>query len=435
MPSSSFFTDGETYATSYTTSGDTPGSTTTSQAPSSFFPNGGDYAALQDGPTLLSQMQAYLASTQASAASASTSASNAAASASAAATSASTAAAGVSAFAGTATPLVAGTAAVGTSTRWAHEDHRHPVDTATPDARIANAAGTATPAQAGTAAVGTSTRWAHEDHVHPTDTTRAAVTAIRPKLAGAATWYVNGTTGNDTTGAGTIGSPWATIQKALNVALTWDLNGFLLTVQVADGTYGAGFSITSPFVGGNVLLTGNTTTPSNCVISLAGTGNCFEAANPGTFITVQGFKLVSAGNFSIGIYAHDNACITAQTKMEFGAFPSGTHLSGGRNGFINMTGTSVTISGGANYFANMTASKAILNTDAITFSGSITFAGYFVQEAGCAYVELVSDTWTGSFTGARYNITGNSVLNTTTGNTSLIPGSAAGTFSTGGQYL
>jgi hypothetical protein len=41
------------------------------------------------------------------------------------------------------------------------------------DARVQAAIGTATPLMSGTAAVGTGTKWAKEDHVHPTDTTRA----------------------------------------------------------------------------------------------------------------------------------------------------------------------------------------------------------------------------------------------------------------------
>lgn len=136
--------------------------------------------------------QASLASANASAASASA----ASTSASNAATSAANAASAVQAVAGTATPLVDGTAAVGTSTKWAHEDHKHPADTATADARIANAAGTVSPAAAGTATTGTSTKWAHEDHVHPTDTTRAPLAS--PALSGVPT-APTATAGTNTT--------------------------------------------------------------------------------------------------------------------------------------------------------------------------------------------------------------------------------------------
>lgn len=108
----------------------------------------------------------------------------------------------VLAQAASATPIVDGTGAVGTSTRYARGDHVHPTDTTraalasptftgTPAAPTAAVdtnttqlastafvlaqAASATPLIDGTAAVGTSTRFARGDHVHPTDTTRAAL--------------------------------------------------------------------------------------------------------------------------------------------------------------------------------------------------------------------------------------------------------------------
>lgn len=68
-----------------------------------------------------------------SASAASTSATNASSSATSAATSASNAASAVQSAAGTATPQTPGTAAVGTSTKWAHEDHVHPKDSTKAD--------------------------------------------------------------------------------------------------------------------------------------------------------------------------------------------------------------------------------------------------------------------------------------------------------------
>lgn len=86
----------------------------------------------------------------------------------------------VSNSAGTAVPLVdSGSGAVGTSARWAHEDHVHPVDTDTAAegaaAAIAAALGTADPLMDGTASPGASTtKLSREDHVHPSDTSRLA---------------------------------------------------------------------------------------------------------------------------------------------------------------------------------------------------------------------------------------------------------------------
>jgi hypothetical protein len=135
--------------------------------------------------------------------------------------------------AGSATPLVDGTAAVGTSLRYARQDHVHPTDTsraalasptftgvpAAPTAAVdtnttqiattafvVGQASAATPLVDGTAAVGTSLRYARADHVHPTDTTRAAVNS--PAFTGTpslptGTTAVTQTAGNNTTAVAT----------------------------------------------------------------------------------------------------------------------------------------------------------------------------------------------------------------------------------------
>jgi hypothetical protein len=104
--------------------------------------------------------------------------------------------------AGSATPLVNGTAAVGTSLRYARQDHVHPTDTtraplASPSltgtplsttaaadtnttqiattAYVVGQASSTAPVIDGTATVGTSLKYARADHVHPTDTSRAAL--------------------------------------------------------------------------------------------------------------------------------------------------------------------------------------------------------------------------------------------------------------------
>jgi hypothetical protein len=114
MVDSSFYVDGETYDTAVAESNDHPGATSPSQAPSGFYPAGTVYNE---------------ADPDAAANSAAEAASSAAASATSAATSAAVVAAAVTGAAGTTTPLVDGTAAVGSSPKWAREDHVHPTDT------------------------------------------------------------------------------------------------------------------------------------------------------------------------------------------------------------------------------------------------------------------------------------------------------------------
>jgi hypothetical protein len=171
--------------------------------------------------------------------------------------------------AGSATPLVNGTAAVGTSLRYARQDHVHGTDTtraplasptftgtvtipagasisgfaplASPSltgtplsttaavdtnttqiattAFVVGQAASATPLVNGTAAVGTSLRFARADHVHPTDTTRAPLAS--PAFSGTpslptGTTAVTQTAGNNTTAVATT----AFVQAALPVVAT-----------------------------------------------------------------------------------------------------------------------------------------------------------------------------------------------------------------------
>jgi hypothetical protein len=150
--------------------------------------------------------------------------------------------------AGSATPLVNGTAAVGTSLRYARQDHVHPTDTSraalasptftgTPAAPTAAVdtnttqlattafvvaqAAAATPLVNGTAAVGTSTRYARADHVHPTDTTRAPLAS--PAFTGTpslptGTTAVTQTAGNNTTAVATTAFVTAAVPVAATVA-------------------------------------------------------------------------------------------------------------------------------------------------------------------------------------------------------------------------
>lgn len=125
----------------------------------------------------------------ASAAAAAASQSAAATSASDAATSATNAAAAVQSAAGTATPLVDGTAAVGVSTKWAHEDHRHPTDT--------SRAPTASPTFTGSITAGS------KGHIFGTGSGTAATGSVTPAdaniqlyNAGATNWAGIGTDGS-----------------------------------------------------------------------------------------------------------------------------------------------------------------------------------------------------------------------------------------------
>ncbi len=62
------------------------------------------------------------------------------------------------------------------------------------------------------------------------------------------TIYVR-STGNDSTGDGTLAAPFLTIQKAVDVLATYDQNGYEIVIDVGAGTF-AGAGLTGPMRGG-----------------------------------------------------------------------------------------------------------------------------------------------------------------------------------------
>jgi hypothetical protein len=218
--------------------------------------------------------------------------------------------------AGSATPLVNGTAAVGTSLRYARQDHVHGTDTtraplASPSftgtvtipagasisgfaplaaptftgvpaaptaavdtnttqlattAYVVAQAAAATPLVNGTAAVGTSLRYARADHVHPTDTTRAALAS--PALTGVPT-APTATAGTNTTQLATTAFVTAAVPSIATVAQTNNPSSNtvvmspdkvrqMLMFPGFQELYGGGVNATSG-AGASVSVTGNRT--------------------------------------------------------------------------------------------------------------------------------------------------------------------------------
>ena len=106
-----------------------------------------------------------------------------------------------------------------------------------------------------------------------------------------------------------------TIQKAIDVVAALDLSIYDVAIRVADGTYTAAATVKAPWVGsGAVTLTGNTTTPANCIITVAAG---WLTVKNGAVLNVGGFDVsCSAGN---PITATDFGTINITGKMRYGA--------------------------------------------------------------------------------------------------------------------
>lgn len=255
----------------------------------------------------------------------------------------------------------------------------------------------------------------------------------RVRLSANATYYV-ATTGNDTTGNGTSASPWLTIQHALNyVHENLDLNDYSVTVSVADGTYAGAVSLSGPFVGGStVILLGNTTTPTNCIINV--TSSAAIAMSYGADLQIEGFKVLTTSSGS-GLFASYGSVITLIGAMNFGSTNGDSHIQAYNGGIVQASGISYTISGGANFHWNASLGGQIYFISCtITLSGTPAFSGSFALASCVSYVNVPSNTFSGSATGQRYQATLDAAISTNGAGATYLPGNSNGTVSKGGVY-
>lgn len=250
----------------------------------------------------------------------------------------------------------------------------------------------------------------------------------RTSLIANTTFYI-ATTGNNTN-AGTVGSPWLTLQYAWDyIANNIDMAGFTATIQLADGTYTSGLNAAN-IPNGIIIINGNSGTPTNVIVSTSATAFTITGpSNP----TIQNMKVQTTGTGHEGIIANYGATVNV-LNLTFGAVANYCLRSTAnsqiiQNGIITFVGSAV----GAYYADKQGVIIAISQT--ITFTGAIAFSAATVQSVN-GYVELSASTITGaSVTGTRYAVAMNGVINTNGGGASFIPGNAAGTPVTGGQYI
>ena len=261
------------------------------------------------------------------------------------------------------------------------------------------------------------------------------------------------TTGSNTNDGLTASTPLLTIQAAWNLLQNnFNTAGFTSTISVANGTY-TGLTNISGLISGqtfgdttrnnytndtSVFIIGNTTTPSNVVLTSASTLGTINVTN-GARVGIAGFRLSNtAGGY--GFYVVGGAQLSF-SLVDFGGFTSGgIHYAASQGGFIEVYAP-YSISGGAgcHFIAGQGGIVQWLATGltpkAITLTGTPAFTSGFACAQGPGYMSVdIVNTFTGAATGPRYSASLNSVINTAGQGATYFPGNVAGTTSTGGIY-
>lgn len=265
---------------------------------------------------------------------------------------------------------------------------------------------------------------------------RSKLPDIRRRLTANLTLYV-ATTGNDSNSGLNAGAALATLNAAWGKIVSGlDLNGYTVTVSVADGTY-APLSCSGVVTGslgeGYVSFVGNTSTPANCVI--AATSASAISCLGGAQVSVNGFKVTATGTGAgqgCGVQAVSaGSRVKVGANFDFGACAVGhvVALAGGQ--VVMASNYSVTGAAPSLWVAGFNGVVSQLAAGTVTITGTPAFstATALAQDGGV--LALGSITFSGSATGARYLASSGGVVNTNGGGASYLPGNAGGTATTG----
>lgn len=262
------------------------------------------------------------------------------------------------------------------------------------------------------------------------------ISNARTRLTGSLILYVS-TTGNDSNTGLSAGSPFLTIQKAIDTIYSnYDLNGYAVTIQLSDGTYTAGGTFYSGAVGqktpAQITVNGNATTPANVLISTTG-AHCFTAFYPSAAANIQNLKMQSAAAGHL-IYSIYGAILNIGAGIICGSVPAGSgHFVAQYGGQITLNAGYTIAGGGSWHVYSYENGRIVGNGLTVTLSGTPAFSSVFAYAQG-GLVEYYANTFSGAATGTRYSATLNGVIRTNGGGASYLPGNAAGSTATGGQY-
>jgi hypothetical protein len=269
------------------------------------------------------------------------------------------------------------------------------------------------------------------------------VPSQRSILTAPRNYYVNASTGSDTFTGLDAAHPFATIQHAIDVVQTFDLNGYAVTIYVAPGSYGP---VTCKVLtgSGSCTIIGDQTTPANVTISAPTSAACVVV---GRGYAIYGFRFSAPVNSSgatdgIGIFNGSSNYLTIG-NLEF-LYCAESHIYTQQNSTTSITGSQIRISGGAgqdHMTAYINSSTAIYNPS-LTFTTSCNFGGSFCHAVGSSQIGSGSSNYQpysvinnkGYATGRKFLSNANGIILTSGGGLDYFPGNIAGYIESGSIY-
>ncbi|WP_245316692.1 hypothetical protein [Agrobacterium sp. YIC 4121] len=263
---------------------------------------------------------------------------------------------------------------------------------------------------------------------------RAAI-GIRDILTENRNYYVR--TGGNNANAGTENTDagaWATLQYAYDfIANKLDLNGFDVTINMADGYHSASLTVAKRLLGNNrVFIRGNVANPANCFLEVTN-NNCIVNSCPGFTVNVGGVRF-SALNVGSCLFANGGDIQLGANCLFAGAL-GGDHFIAINGGTISITANYTVAGGCVNHWHAYGFGQVICQNVTITISAPIGVTRWcgvatgLLTSTGCTFTNKAN------VAGATYLVHRNGCVIVEGAGANYFPGTVAGTAATGGQYV
>lgn len=197
---------------------------------------------------------------------------------------------------------------------------------------------------------------------------------VAPKI-----WYVNAALGDDAAYDGTTATftgsghgPFKTIQRAATESYKYNVNGYSITIFVADGTYTGPVRFNVINGAGSLALIGNVSNPSNCqILSYPGPYVRSTLSFQEGSYECRGFRIYCGpgpigGDSGAGVSCNDGWLYLSY--MQFGFCPA-YHIAAAVDGTI-VCQDKITIEAGGNSGAHITAVTGQIGINDQTYSGA-----------------------------------------------------------------
>lgn len=250
----------------------------------------------------------------------------------------------------------------------------------------------------------------------------------REQLAGPRTYHV-APSGNDAGDGLTASAPFATLQRAVDAALTLDAAGQQVIICLADGTYASAYMRRPMIDGGLLSIEGNAASPQAVLID-GGNGPGLMAEAAGARLQVQGVTLAGL----VGAWARLGAVILMRGRLAFGP-ASARHVGADNAGYIEIIADIEILGDAPQHFYADWNGHILMTGSTITLTGERSFPNGFAVAHLTGVVSAYGNSYGGSAQGPRFRAVGNGVIFVNGAGDAIFPGDAPGMIASGGQYL